>query len=649
MSIETTHMTMEPYVLVALADPRLRGAVASALADLGCDVAFAEGDNLVQALIGGPQPYSLLLLDVTLAGVLASMELVRPTLPVLLCGPRAAGPPPLEMLARAGVGFLHVGPQVDAPALFRAVLRLTARPESDSVDIPGPVAADERLREREERLSDALGATRAVTFESRAGSGLWSRSENSLDVLGLPSGGTTEEFLAIVHPEDLEFLRVSIERAHLEETRRDGTFRILHSCTGAMRWIHAQIQLHRDTTGRTARVTGVLTDITERRRAEARTQAFQREEAFGRLAGGVAHEVNNALVGVLGFASLALRELSPAEPVRKYVEQILRAGERGAQVTRQLLAFGRKQVLQARDVDIVGIVDQFEPMLRQALGPDKVLDIVREHGPALAHVDPGQIEQVLLNLVLNARDAMSYGGRLEIRVSLTGPRVWPESPGVPGGPWVCLTVADDGEGMDEVTQAHLFEPFFTTKPMGKGTGLGLPTVYGIVQQSQGRIAVTTAPGQGTTFRILLPQVIEVPVEQPKAAPRTGVAPNHRVNVLVVDDEPIVLDTMKSILELGGYNVVGACSVAEALSVLASPSTWDLVVSDLVMPRESGSTLADQLRVTHPELPLLFVSGYTGDEAIRRGLMPGGASFLQKPFTVHALLARAAELLGVGPR
>ncbi|MFN7146769.1 MAG: ATP-binding protein, partial [Myxococcota bacterium] len=376
------------------------------------------------------------------------------------------------------------------------------------MDITERLKMAQELRERERRLRYTLDATRTVAWTYTLATGHIRRSETSLAILGLPIEGTIDEWYGIVHPDERDRFVADMARAIAGEIPYEFELRVVHPATGVERWMFVRGMLERDAAGEVVEVSGLATDVTERRLAEAQAQAAQRIEAIGRLAGGVAHEINNALSGVLGFASLALRRLAPEDPARGHVEQIARAGERAAAVTRQLLAFGRRQVLQTRDFDVCAVVDRFEPMMRQALGADKTLRILRCGTPAVVHADPGQIEQVLLNLALNARDAMAYGGTLEIAVSVEhlGPERPKELTGLRPGPWVCVRVTDDGTGMDDEVRAHLFEPFFTTKPVGQGSGLGLATVYGIVEQSNGHIAVTTARGAGTTFRVLLPEV-----------------------------------------------------------------------------------------------------------------------------------------------
>ena len=395
-----------------------------------------------------------------------------------------------------------------------------------------------------------------------------------------------------------------------------------------------------------------ILDLTERRRVEEQAQAAQRLEAVGRLAGGVAHEINNALQGVLGFGAFALRRLGADHPARADVEQVQLSGERAAKIAQQLLAYSRRQVLQPVDLDLVRLVGEFTLMLRQALGPDKqlLLRVAPEH--AVVHADRGQLEQVLLNLALNARDAMSSGGRLVIGLARrrlaaggAGPAGAPAT--LAPGDWIELTVEDTGTGMDRATQARVFEPFFTTKPPGQGTGLGLSVVHGIVQQSGGHVWLASEPGRGSTFTILLPEVGRDATPQ-QTAPDG--APGGRETVLVVDDEPMIREFATMLLSEAGYRVLAAADGGEALELATGASAdgpgrgIDIVVTDVVMPGVGGRALGEALAERLPAVPVLYTSGYTGDEVVRRGLVAAGVAFLQKPFAPEDLLRRVRRML-----
>jgi signal transduction histidine kinase/CheY-like chemotaxis protein len=393
-----------------------------------------------------------------------------------------------------------------------------------------------------------------------------------------------------------------------------------------------------------------ILDLTERRRVEEQAQAAQRLEAVGRLAGGVAHEINNALQSVLGFNRYVLKALSPDHVARPDADQVQTAAMRAATITRQLLTYSRQQVLQPADIDLAQLIEAFTPMLRQALGPERELEIRlaggRGRGYAV-HADRVQLEQVLLNLALNARDAMPGYGRLTLELDrLDVTAEWLAThPGVPvePGPFVQLTLADTGTGMDPAVLPRIFEPFFTTKPPGQGTGLGLSVVYGIVKQSGGQVWAESAPGQGTRIAILLP-VVSAPAantDRPSAA-TPNVAGTE--TVLVVDDDALVLAVITSALTEAGYRVITASNGQEALERLdghdgQGHAAVALVVTDLAMPVMSGRTLAHALAARRPELPVLFMSGYPGDTAEHQGLMDAGSDHVAKPFSPGLLCER----------
>ncbi|HET8622461.1 MAG TPA: PAS domain S-box protein, partial [Gemmatimonadales bacterium] len=392
----------------------------------------------------------------------------------------------------------------------------------------------------------------------------------------------------------------------------------------------------------------VLRDLTERMRVQEHLRQAQRMEAIGRVAGGVAHEVNNMMTVILGFCTFLSRSIPDNDSRQEDVTQIARAADRAADVSRQLLAYSRRQLLQPQVLQLNAVLLDMESVLRRLMGEDR--EFVLRPTPQLGWVrtDRAQFEQVIINLALNARDAMPQGGRLSVEtatVVLSGDDAH-RHPGtvVRPGPYVLVSVSDTGRGMDAATESQIFEPFFTTKPVGHGTGLGLSTAYGIIKQSDGYIWVYSEPGHGTTFRIYLPLVEEsgerVAWTAPPPAPR-----GQGERVLVVEDEALVRDFACRFLQGEGYVTIEAEDGYNAIQVLrADPDPVDLVLSDVVMPRMGGRELAGQLAQLRPGLPVLFMSGYTNDEIMRRGLLEPGAPFLAKPFSPETLSAKVRDVL-----
>jgi two-component system cell cycle sensor histidine kinase/response regulator CckA len=379
------------------------------------------------------------------------------------------------------------------------------------------------------------------------------------------------------------------------------------------------------------------------RRSEEQLRQSQKMEAIGQLAGGVAHDFNNLLTAIVGYAELMTMRLTSGDPLLRDVGEIRKAADRAAGLTRQLLAFGRKQLLAPKVVDLNAIVTHMENLLRRVIGED--IRLVSRLAPALrpVRVDPGRVEQVILNLAVNARDAMPDGGSLTVETENVEIEHAGDHDGLQPGRYVLLSVTDTGTGMDESVRSRVFEPFFTTKEQGKGTGLGLSTVYGIVRQSGGHVSVESEPGKGACFRVWLPQeqaAAGLAGGEPSAEP--GRASTGSETVLVVEDEHTVRELARHVLELHGYRVLDAKDAFDALAVAtAHPGRIDLLVTDIVMPGTSGPELAEQLKELRPELSVLFVSGYTSHAAVQGRTLVSGSDFLQKPFT-PADLARAVR-------
>ena len=407
---------------------------------------------------------------------------------------------------------------------------------------------------------------------------------------------------------------------------------------------------YRDGQGRVIGVISISRDITDQRAMEQQLRQVQKMEAVGQLAGGVAHDFNNLLMVIRGYAELMLGRMGDGDPLHRHTSNVMKATDSARELVRQLLAFSRKQVLMPKVLDLNRVIREMEPMLRTAVGESIELNILPGQDLGRVKVDPTQIEQVVLNLAVNARDAMLQGGCLTLEttnVDLDEAYARHHMPAEPG-PCVMLSVSDTGHGIDAETCAHIFEPFFTTKEQGKGTGLGLATVYGIVKQSGGCIWVYSEPGQGTIFKIYLPRVFEV-VETEAVQEAEEVPVQATETVLVVEDAESVRELAREFLEQRGYRVLEAQDAAEALRVAeAEPGPIHAVLTDMIMPGMNGRELAERLQQARPGLKVLFMSGYSERGASAQGLLQPGAVYLEKPFSGDALGRRLRQVLHVQP-
>jgi signal transduction histidine kinase len=387
----------------------------------------------------------------------------------------------------------------------------------------------------------------------------------------------------------------------------------------------------------------------ELRRREDQLRQAQKMEAIGRLAGGIAHDFNNLLSVILGYSQDLLARETLSDVARERLGEIELAGERAAALTRQLLAFSRQQVIDPSVLDVDEVMKGLERMLDRVLGEDVELRFVAGDQPVRVRADRGQLEQVMMNLVVNARDAMPQGGKLTIETSAVQlDEVYARGHlGVDPGPYVLIAVSDTGFGMDKDTQARAFEPFFTTKDLGKGTGLGLSTVFGIVQQSRGSIWLYSEPGVGTTFKIFLPRVLAA---EPTAAPaRPRAEGGGHETILLVEDEEMVRKVTSEILTAAGYRVIAAGSPDDALALLKANGAIQLLLTDVVMPGMNGRQLAEKVLAERPGTRVLFMSGYTDDVILRHGVLDSEMAFLQKPITPAALLRKVTQVLGAATR
>ncbi len=481
-------------------------------------------------------------------------------------------------------------------------------------------------------------------------SGLWARM---LEYSPQEIEPTVAFFERHVHPEDLPAVLDRL-KGHVEG--RLPVYQSEHRLlTKSRRWIWVLDRgevTERSAEGRATRVTGVISDITERKQAEkekeklqAQLTQAQRMESVGRLAGGVAHDFNNMLQAILGNVSLAMEDLPPDSPVRESLEEIEKSAHRSADLTRQLLAFARKQTIAPRLLDLNDTVEGMLKMLRRLIGEDIDLAWMPRADVGLVMMDPSQLDQILANLCVNARDAISGVGTITIetaRMFLDDTYAGTHPECLPGD-YVLLSVSDSGKGMDAETRSHLFEPFFTTKEPGKGTGLGLATVFGVVKQNHGVISVYSEPGQGTTFKIYLPRVeAGSVVAEPKPLGRSV---RGTETVLVVEDEEQILNLGRRILEQHGYTVLTARTPAAARVLVEQyQEPIHLLITDVVMPGMNGKELRERLRTLHPGLKCLFMSGYTANVIAHHGVLEGGVQFLQKPFTIQSLAEKVRETL-----
>jgi len=403
----------------------------------------------------------------------------------------------------------------------------------------------------------------------------------------------------------------------------------------------------RNSKGEISGILGTYMDITERKRLEAQLSQSQKMETVGKLAGGIAHEFNSILTAIIGQSELLLGDLPAGSPLAKNATEISKAAGRAATLTRQLLAYGRKQFLQPEALDLNRVIASMEAMFHHLMGVDVVTQIVTAAGLKAVRADAGQIEQVIMNMALNARDAMPNGGKLTLEtanVSFGQESVGRDAELKPGD-YVMLAITDTGAGMSAEVRAHVFEPFFTTKGVGQGTGLGLSTCYGIIKQSGGHISVYSEPARGTTFKIYLPQVeqqTKIPIQRFDSSD----LPRGTETILLVEDDPALREMAATLLRRLGYTVLAADNGLEALRLTHQKSTGyiDLLFTDVVMPQMSGKELSDRIHALHPNTKILFTSAYTESAIVHQGALNPGVEILQKPFTPSALAHKVREVL-----
>jgi two-component system cell cycle sensor histidine kinase/response regulator CckA len=514
-------------------------------------------------------------------------------------------------------------------------------------DVTERKRADEELVRREERYRALVMATTSIVWTSDPG-GQFVEPQPAWEAY---TGQSWEEYrgfgwMEALHPDDRDAFRTAWFDARDRRPVYEAVVRVWHRGPGRYRHFAARAAAVRGADGAVREWIGTLTDIEDQRTAEQRLRQAERLESVGRLAGGVAHEANNQMTVVLGSAAFLLRQ-RPDERAREDIEHIRRAAQRTAAITQQLLAFSRRQILQPQVVDLNATIRNLESVLQRALGESSRVMLRLAADLAAVKADPGQLDQVLLNLTFNARDAMPHGGDLTVETAnVTLSRQYVAAKGLQSmapGPYAMLMVSDTGEGMSQETLSHIFEPFFTTKGVGQGTGLGLSTVYGIVKQSGGFVWVYSEPGHGTAFKIYLPALTSAAPDHPPVPPPT-VQGGPEV-ILVAEDDELVRDVLARSLREYGYTVLEAQDGADALEIaLKGSRPPGLVIADVVMPRLNGRELSTALRRRWPELSVLFISGYTDLDSVTRGLVEEGCDFLQKPIETEVLARKVRAML-----
>jgi PAS domain S-box-containing protein len=521
------------------------------------------------------------------------------------------------------------------------------------VDVTEHKLQEKALREGEWFLQRSQRVGRLGSYRLDVASGVWVSSQGLDDVFGIDATFSRDVagWLTLVHPGDREAMGRYFAEEVLGKGRAfDRRYRIIRRSDGEERWVHGRGELERDPGGALVSMIGTIQDITESVQREQQLLQSQKMESVGLLAGGVAHDFNNILTVILGCTDEVAQRVGPSRELEASLAEITQAAQRAAELTRQLLAFSRRQVLQPRALDLNNVVADLSRMLRRMLGETVRLELVLGDDVEAVFADPGQLQQIIVNLAVNARDAMPDGGTLTFQTAnLTHAGLAEADAGLADlapGSYVALIVRDTGLGMDEATRARIFEPFFTTKGE-MGTGLGLATVYGIVKQSGGQILVSSRPGSGTTFQVLLPRA------EPGSA---GLAPtSHRARslpgretVLLVEDEAMVRAVLKKVLIGAGYSVLEAANAEDASLVNGRfEGTIHALVTDVVMPGKTGLELVRQLTPLRPSLKVLYMSGYAPSAAQLPSRFDGGAAFLQKPITPPQLLAALRDVLDAG--
>ena len=520
--------------------------------------------------------------------------------------------------------------------------------------------AETSLQNSEERLCLAMETARMGAWDWNVVANTTTYSHTLGRLFGLPAKtqpANLEEFMSAIHPDDRERVGQAITLSLETDVAYCEEYRIVWP-DGTVHWLISRAHIQRGESGKPVRMIGFVKDITLRKQAEVtlrttedQLRQVQKIEAIGQLAGGVAHDFNNLLTVIKGYTDLLMRDLPTGAPMLEELGEIRTAAERATWLTRQLLAFSRHQILAPQVLDLSVVIGNVEKMLHRLIDEDVSIKTTSVPGPARIKADPGQIEQIIMNLAVNARDAMPTGGHLTIEVdTVLVDESYPKQPAVmPPGRYVLLTVSDTGCGMDAETQKRIFEPFFTTKAVGKGTGIGLTTVYDIVKQSYGFIWVSSELGRGTTFKVYFPAIDEE-VQPPKPEPRPIQQQIGVETILLVEDAASLRALAKKVLELSGYTVLAAGNLDEALKI-GEGCHWaiHLLLTDVIMPGGSGPDLADRLKERCPDLKILYMSGYTGTAMAHQKILKSGSPLIQKPYSLAAFLQKVREVLDEPPK
>jgi len=556
--------------------------------------------------------------------------------------------PDIELLTRIGMikGIAFVF--LTALFLFTILLRETRR----------YMHAYETLQENEKTIRMTMEATNTGTWAWDMTTNQTTWSDENYRLLGYEPGSIESNFdnwKKAVHPDDLRRVEALIEKAVEEKNGINFEYRVQWP-DGSVRWLQDIGKMVCDENGTPTEMYGIQIDITERKQSEQsheklekQLQQAQKMEAIGQLAGGVAHDYNNMLSVILGYTDLLKSSISPDDPKMEDLLQIEAAGIRSRDITRQLLAFSRRQIIEPTRQNLNNLIEKLKKSLSRLIGEDIELKFLPTNELWDVKVDPSQIDQIIFNLAANARDAMPEGGKLILKtanVNVSQPPHNQNGSATPGD-YVTLTVIDTGTGIDAETLSHIFEPFYTTKDPGKGTGLGLATVYGIVKQNKGFVNVFSKLGEGTTFKIYLPRCIEPQPEQ--AESDTDVSCHEGGTVLLVEDDKMVRRITAQMLKKLGYTTIVAANAAEALTLSKKISkTIDLLIADVIMPKMNGQELREKIHSFYPGVKTLFMSGYTSNAMMQKDFLPDNCNFIQKPFGLQDLEKKIKETLAKKP-